>query len=175
MSVRDPPLFFFLSLRLSFLSPSLSFLRNNKWQSLSSSDLVPGDVFSLSTAESGGERIIPCDALILKGNAVVNESTLTGESIPQLKESMVYNEGEREKERALDMGGRDRMHVLFSGTLLLQGGPDAYATTLFFLRLLSFFHVHFLLLSPLFSLLLPFFLFPPQATGLWPLGRVKRA
>jgi hypothetical protein len=36
-----------------------------------------GDVFSLT--KSPKDDVIPCDALIISGSAVVNEATLTGE------------------------------------------------------------------------------------------------
>ena len=79
--------------------------RCGKWQLVSSVDLVPGDVMSLSfgnvdTAGAGGkrggrsggavesEKTVPCDALIIRGSCVVNEAMLTGESVPQVKESL---------------------------------------------------------------------------------------
>jgi magnesium-transporting ATPase (P-type) len=47
-------------------------------------DLLPGDIFSLS--KQGGEDVtVPCDALMLRGSAVVNEATMTGESTPQAR------------------------------------------------------------------------------------------
>eukprot|EP00951_Prasinocladus_malaysianus_P034804 scaffold354149_cov48-Prasinocladus_malaysianus.AAC.1 len=52
---------------------------------------------------------------MLSGNAVVNESTLTGESIPQMKGALHDLE-----DRSLDLENRDKIHVLFSGTTLMQ-------------------------------------------------------
>lgn len=33
-------------------------------------------------------KTLPCDFLLISGNCVVNESILTGESIPQIKDSI---------------------------------------------------------------------------------------
>ena len=49
---------------------------------MSSVELVPGDVVLLAT--SGG-YMMECDAVLVEGSAVVNESMLTGESIPITK------------------------------------------------------------------------------------------
>jgi cation-transporting P-type ATPase 13A2 len=46
---------------------------------MDSSDLVPGDVINLSNPALA---IFPCDILLLTGDAIVNESMLTGESVP---------------------------------------------------------------------------------------------
>ena len=94
--------------------------RCNEWQSIDSEQLLPGDIFSLCTSQKGcshseNDDTIPCDALILKGRAVVNESTLTGESTPTVKEAV-----ELCGDDLLDMDSCHRMHVLFSGTSLLQ-------------------------------------------------------
>ena len=35
---------------------------------------------------------MPCDLILLNGSAVVNESMLTGESIPIIKSSLPYND-----------------------------------------------------------------------------------
>eukprot|EP00833_Pecoramyces_ruminatium_P004660 jgi/Orpsp1_1/1178692/evm.model.c7180000066372.1 len=46
---------------------------------IDSSDLVPGDVMVIAPNEL---KVFPCDAILLKGDCIVNESMLTGESMP---------------------------------------------------------------------------------------------
>ncbi|KAF0454787.1 P-type ATPase-like protein [Gigaspora margarita] len=56
--------------------------RGNLWRYVSSEELVPGDVFEISDKHL---HIFPCDAVLLSGDCIVNESMLTGESIPVSK------------------------------------------------------------------------------------------
>lgn len=49
---------------------------------VSSSDLVPGDVYEISDPSLGQ---FPSDSLLLSGDCIVNESMLTGESVPVSK------------------------------------------------------------------------------------------
>lgn len=122
--------------------------RCKKWMVITTKDLLPGDIISLSfkkrsvgrpnliapAAASTGQPadnaqsehdekktpitskddVIPCDCLLIRGSAVVNEASLTGESVPQMKEAIVSSSGEEEEEK-LDMMGPHRVHVLFSG------------------------------------------------------------
>lgn len=92
--------------------------RNRRWEVTRTTELVPGDVFSLiKTPENDG--IVPCDCLLLQGSTVVNEATLTGESIPQMKEALAKGEGEGGE--VLDIkSGTGKVHVMFGGTRLLQ-------------------------------------------------------
>ncbi|KAL1411623.1 putative cation-transporting ATPase 1 [Vanrija albida] len=99
-------------------------LRDGKWVEVISSELVPGDVISvLRTKPDSG---IPCDLLLLRGTAIVNEAMLSGESTPLLKESIELREGTDR----LDINGADRNSVLFSGTKALQvSKPEAGGIT----------------------------------------------
>ena len=49
---------------------------------LSSKELVPGDQVLFPT---NGGYTVECDSVLVEGSAVVNESMLTGESIPVTK------------------------------------------------------------------------------------------
>ncbi|RMZ86151.1 hypothetical protein DV737_g202, partial [Chaetothyriales sp. CBS 132003] len=57
-------------------------LRNGFWRQSTSAELVPGDVFEVSDPALSQ---LPCDSLLLAGDCIVNESMLTGESIPVSK------------------------------------------------------------------------------------------
>jgi magnesium-transporting ATPase (P-type) len=47
-----------------------------------STELVPGDIVNLSTSQLS---IVPADLFLLSGDAIINESMLTGESVPVSK------------------------------------------------------------------------------------------
>jgi cation-transporting ATPase 13A2 len=51
------------------------------WKEISSIDLVPGDVIEIVEGTK-----IPCDAIMVNGESVINEAMLTGESAPVVKE-----------------------------------------------------------------------------------------
>ena len=58
-------------------------------KTMSSVELVPGDLFEIP--EDG--LAMPCDAILVNGTVIVNESMLTGESTPILKNHMPSVEG----------------------------------------------------------------------------------
>lgn len=60
---------------------NITVTRNGKKESISTDDLVLDDVYSLSTGDQ-----IPTDAILLSGHIEVNESLLTGESLPIKKD-----------------------------------------------------------------------------------------
>uniref|UniRef100_A0A7M4FIL2 Polyamine-transporting ATPase 13A2 n=1 Tax=Crocodylus porosus TaxID=8502 RepID=A0A7M4FIL2_CROPO len=91
---------------------------------VSSEDLVPGDCISLPC----DGFLIPCDAALLTGECMVNESMLTGESVPVMKTplpdgpqaiNLIYSPEEHKR------------HTLFCGTQVLQAksyvGQDVLA------------------------------------------------
>eukprot|EP01038_Epipyxis_sp_PR26KG_P009128 gene9128-12312_t len=150
--------------------------RNRKWSILTTKDLLPGDLISLSfkkrsnnpqllnvsnpnantntttvannsgnnttsTNQNVGEikptasvtskdDIIPCDCLLIRGSAVVNEASLTGESVPQMKESIAFSfvtnndnndisQQPSSQVDRLDMNGLHRVNTLFSGSSIV--------------------------------------------------------
>lgn len=67
------------------------------------------------------DATVPCDCVLLRGACVVNESSLTGESVPQMKEALAAeatsaSSNEKGEEMCLDMNGAHRISILFSGT-----------------------------------------------------------
>ncbi|GLB37530.1 putative P5-type ATPase cation transporter [Lyophyllum shimeji] len=57
-------------------------LIDGAWVERDSTDLVPDDVVNLSDSDFS---LLPCDLFLLSGDAIVNESMLTGESVPVSK------------------------------------------------------------------------------------------
>ena len=120
--------------------------RQGEWSAnpVSSAELLPGDIVSINASEAGksagvpssGERSCPCDALLLRGSAVVNEAMLTGESVPKLKEPIDVSMNPRDSSESITAGaagpaernlsftdGTDKRHVknvLFCGTQILK-------------------------------------------------------
>uniref|UniRef100_A0A674P855 ATPase cation transporting 13A2 n=1 Tax=Takifugu rubripes TaxID=31033 RepID=A0A674P855_TAKRU len=85
---------------------------------VSSVDLVPGDC--LIIPQEG--LVLPCDVAVLAGECLVNESMLTGESVPVLKTPLPAGEETYSAES-------ERRHTLYCGTHLIQakgGGPGGH-------------------------------------------------
>ncbi|KAI8848552.1 hypothetical protein BC829DRAFT_427684 [Chytridium lagenaria] len=90
-------------------------------------ELIPGDIFEITP--SGYLPIVPCDAILLDGDCIVNESMLTGESVPVSKTSITdaeLNDIDFEEE---DPANSNRMarYFLFSGTKVILSEPGALA------------------------------------------------
>lgn len=60
----------------------ITVLRSGFWIEIPSEELVPGDVYELSKPALS---MIPVDSILLSGDCIVNESILTGESVPVSK------------------------------------------------------------------------------------------
>lgn len=61
---------------------------------------------------------LTCDMLLLAGSAIVNEAMLTGESVPQIKDSIRKLDNEYEKE--IDLKLHHKKCVLFAGTKVVK-------------------------------------------------------
>ncbi|NXY17964.1 AT132 ATPase, partial [Atrichornis clamosus] len=82
-------------------------------QVLSSVELVPGDCIRLPAEGT----LLPCDAALLSGECVVNESLLTGESVPVMKTPLPAG---GQASGAAYSPEEHRRHTLFCGTHLIQ-------------------------------------------------------
>ena len=105
--------------------------RVGRWSQIDSTDLLPGDLLSLirvkphyakndgkkrGAIEDEGGDVVPADLLLLRGTTVVNEASLTGESVPQMKEGLQdLVEGD-----SLAMKTFHKSHILYAGTKMLQ-------------------------------------------------------
>ena len=90
--------------------------RKGRWQQVMSDDLLPGDIISVVACDT-----CPCDAVLLTGSCVVNESMLTGESTPHLKEAIEHDPSASE---LLSPEGKHKNSVVYAGTQIIQAGLD---------------------------------------------------
>lgn len=89
-------------------------MRNNgELQSIDSEELVPGDVIIIPPHGC----TMQCDAVLMNGTIIVNESMLTGESVPVTKVALPDTSEEQSSLFSLKEHSR---HTLFCGTQVLQ-------------------------------------------------------
>lgn len=107
--------------------------RKNQWIKISSHQLLPGDICSIVRQPS--DTLLPCDFLLLKGTCVVNEAMLTGESTPQLKESIELKLSQLSLSQ-LDQPlfsnlhlKKDRLNILFGGTNVINHHFDSLSSS----------------------------------------------
>ncbi|XP_058151540.1 polyamine-transporting ATPase 13A3 isoform X3 [Dasypus novemcinctus] len=90
---------------------------NEEIEEIFSTDLVPGDVMVIPL----NGTVMPCDAVLISGTCIVNESMLTGESVPVTKTNLpnpsVDVKGMGEELYSPEIHKR---HTLFCGTTVLQ-------------------------------------------------------
>jgi len=82
------------------------------WKLVNSDRLLPGDVVAVCREELS----CPCDILLLEGSVLVNESMLTGESVPQMKVALEATV----EDTSLDMKGLHKSHVVSAGTTIIM-------------------------------------------------------
>lgn len=112
-------------------------IAESSWSRINSEQLVPGDIVDLAalyddaTATNHGHRLVetlPCDVVLLEGDCIVNESMLTGESIPVVKAPISKANLAGILASAQDLARLDK-NVLYSGTKLVRVRPGSTQTT----------------------------------------------
>ncbi|KAI0318235.1 hypothetical protein OF83DRAFT_1057181, partial [Amylostereum chailletii] len=101
---------------MSRFSCPVSVFVDGLWLERDSADLVPGDVVNLTDPPL---VLLPADMFLLSGDAIVNESMLTGESVPVSKIPVHDEELARWRETR-DVGGDLSKGFLYSGTKVVR-------------------------------------------------------
>ncbi|XP_038671734.1 probable cation-transporting ATPase 13A3 isoform X2 [Scyliorhinus canicula] len=91
---------------------------NSEIEEILSTDLVPGDVIVIPT----NGTIMPCDSVLLSGTCVVNESMLTGESVPVTKISLPnpIKSSRGLEDDEIYNPEKHKRHTLFCGSTVIQ-------------------------------------------------------
>lgn len=92
-------------------------LRSGFWRYIESSELVPGDVYEVTDPNLAQ---LPCDSMLLTGDCIVNESMLTGESVPVSKTPSTDESLELLNLSASSIHPEVARHLLFSGTKIIR-------------------------------------------------------
>jgi len=94
------------------VAPTASVLRDGNWSSIPRRELVPGDVFSLTSGD-----LVPADAILLQSRDLhLQEAMLTGESLPVEKEAADLQANIQETSSD---------HKVFLGTSVVSGTGKA--------------------------------------------------
>ncbi|SNX85664.1 related to YPK9 - vacuolar protein with a possible role in sequestering heavy metals [Melanopsichium pennsylvanicum] len=109
---------------------------NASWSRLNSENLVPGDIIDLGAKyddendDNFGHQLIetlPCDVVLLEGDCIVNESMLTGESVPVVKAPIPRADLANVLASGADLARIDK-NMLYSGTKLVRVRPGTNPT-----------------------------------------------
>ncbi|KKK26723.1 putative P-type ATPase [Aspergillus rambellii] len=102
---------------MSLFECDIRVLRNGFWRSVTSQELVPGDVFEFSDPSLSQ---VPCDCILLSGDCIVNESMLTGESVPVSKTPLTDEAIDYLNLSAPSVHHNIAKHFLFNGTKVIR-------------------------------------------------------
>ncbi|KAL4735508.1 hypothetical protein BDV11DRAFT_208448 [Aspergillus similis] len=103
--------------QMSHFECDIRVLRNGFWRSVPSQELVPGDVFEFSDPSLNQ---VPCDCILLSGDCIVNESMLTGESVPVSKTPLTDDALDHLNLSAPSVHPNVAKHFLFNGTKIIR-------------------------------------------------------
>ncbi|PIL34017.1 transporter [Ganoderma sinense ZZ0214-1] len=94
----------------------VSVYRDGSWRECDSSDLVAGDIVNLREPPL---VTLPADMFLLSGDAIVNESMLTGESVPVSK-IPIKNDDLAKWQDSIDVVGEMAKSFLYAGTRVVR-------------------------------------------------------
>jgi len=107
--------------QMSRFHADVKILIDGEWMIKDCAEMVPGDVFDASDPDLA---VLPCDAVLLSGDAIVNESMLTGESVPvskiPVKDESLRAMSREVKQGSSEVDGELAKHYLFSGTKIIR-------------------------------------------------------
>ncbi|KAJ8076562.1 hypothetical protein AAF712_000212 [Marasmius tenuissimus] len=115
---------------MSRFSCKVEVLVDGSWIEKDSTDLVPGDIINLSSSQLS---TVPSDLFLLSGDAIVNESMLTGESIPVSKiptkddDLMKWKDGKGENPKVFLYGGTKIVRIRAAMSVDSSVGKPALA------------------------------------------------
>ncbi|KAI0093395.1 Ca-transporting ATPase [Irpex rosettiformis] len=101
---------------MSRFSCPVNVYRDGEWQECISESLVPGDIVNLLNPPL---HVLPADLFLLSGDAIVNESMLTGESVPVSKIPVKDIDMQRWKD-VKDVSGDITKGFLYAGTRVVR-------------------------------------------------------
>ncbi|KAJ6499996.1 hypothetical protein C8R47DRAFT_273891 [Mycena vitilis] len=116
---------------MSRFSCDVDVLVDGTWVTRDSTQLVPGDVVNISSSQMS---LIPADMFLLSGDAIVNESMLTGESVPVSKvpskdEDLIrWRDAKDEAAKSFLYAGTRVVRI--RGTFTIDGSPGYPALAL---------------------------------------------
>ncbi|KAI8968365.1 hypothetical protein BDF20DRAFT_981485 [Mycotypha africana] len=109
---------------MSFFECSVRVFRSGSWQNISSVELVPGDLFDITHIHT-----VPCDAMLVSGDCILNESMLTGESVPVSKVPINDTTLRKMNLSSSSIPAEISKHFLFMGTKMVRvRGTDNIST-----------------------------------------------
>ena len=89
----------------------IKILKNGEYVEIDSSELAPGHIVALDSSV----ETCPCDLILVKGDAIVDESMLTGESVPVSKVAFQSNSNAKS-----DFTLKNGSNMIFCGTKILR-------------------------------------------------------
>ncbi|KAJ1984505.1 hypothetical protein H4R33_004357 [Dimargaris cristalligena] len=92
-------------------------LRDQTWRTTTTADLVPGDVYQIDV-----DQVVPADSVVLSGNIVADESSLTGEPLPIRKFPVSLDMTD------FDLHTTGKTNALFAGTTISQAQLELHSS-----------------------------------------------